>query len=105
MRGSDVHGRWDLSDGWEDSPEYAAAGWRMALAGAVHEQRTARGWTEAELAEASGLSEELVERIECSGVDPTMDVLQALGRAFGADAALTLAEPDPGLRFVPRAAA
>lgn len=37
-------------------------------------------------------------------MDPTVPVLQALGRAFQADATLALTESEPGLRFVPRAA-
>ncbi|WP_329492605.1 helix-turn-helix transcriptional regulator (plasmid) [Kitasatospora sp. NBC_01246] len=104
-RQSDVHTRWSMAaDGWESHPEYIAAGWRMALAGATFERRAALGWTQAQLAEAAGLTEELVEEIETSAVDPTVPVLQALGRAFQADATLALTESEPGLRFVPRAA-
>ncbi|MFG3229364.1 helix-turn-helix domain-containing protein [Kitasatospora sp. NPDC048194] len=104
-RASDVHTRWSMATGgWEEHPAYVAAGWRMALAGAVYEQRTARGWSHEQLAEAAGLATEVVEDIEDSAVDPSMEVLQALGRAFEADAQLALAEPDPGLRFVPRVA-
>ncbi|RPE26588.1 helix-turn-helix domain-containing protein [Kitasatospora cineracea] len=101
MRASDVHSRWELdADGWQHHPDYVAAGWRIALAGAVYEQRSARGWSEADLAEAAGLSEDQVEEIECSGVDPTPGILRALGAAFRADVLFATAGPEPGLRFV-----
>ncbi|WP_159401231.1 helix-turn-helix domain-containing protein [Streptomyces sp. NRRL B-24484] len=101
VRASDVHSRWQLdADGWEQHPGYAAAGWRMALAGAVYEQRTVRSWTEADLAEAAGLTEDQVEDIECSGADPTPDILQALGHAFRADVLFATAGPEPGVRFI-----
>lgn len=104
-RQSDTHTRWPMAaDGWDTHPEYLAAGWRMALAGATHERRSALGWTQAELAAAAGLPEDLVEEIECSSVDPTVPVLQALGRAFQADATLALTEDEPDLRFVPKVA-
>jgi transcriptional regulator with XRE-family HTH domain len=105
MSETGAHSRWDLSGGWEDSDEYRAAGRRMALAEAVHHQRSTHGWDEAELAERTGLTEDLIELIECSGAYPTLDLLQLLGTAFHADASLEVAEPgQTGLVFTPRAA-
>lgn len=51
------------------------------------------------LAARPGRSAE-VEDIECSGVDPTPEILQALGHAFRADVLFATAGPEPGVRFI-----
>lgn len=100
-----AHTRWDLTGDLTNDPDYRAAGWRMALAQVTYQQRTARGWSESDLAERTGLTVEQVEEIEESSVYPTVDVLTVLGHAFHADAFLATAEEgQEGITFTPRAA-
>lgn len=51
----------------------------------VKEFRESRGWTVADLAQRSGLSESQVNRIENDKREPSMESLQALASAFGCD--------------------
>ncbi|MFE3502957.1 multiprotein-bridging factor 1 family protein [Kitasatospora sp. NPDC059160] len=102
MRSSDRHGRWELTDDWEGSPEESAARWQVAFGEAVYGSRTARGWSEAELAERTGLTEDEIDRIEGSGVYPTVPLLEALGRAF--DAVAEIDGTDHAMTFADRAA-
>ena len=45
--------------------------------------RSERGWTQLQLAEASGLQQAEVSRIETGSANPTRDTLMKLGRPFG----------------------
>lgn len=51
----------------------------------VKELRESRGWTVAELATRTGLSESQVNRIENDKREPSMESLQALASAFGCE--------------------
>ncbi|MGP4109993.1 helix-turn-helix domain-containing protein [Streptomyces sp. 4N509B] len=70
----------------------------MALARAVHERRTALGWTQAQLAERAGLTQAKVSRIEGSDTVPALPLLTRLARAL--DASLTIAIDDGTTRLV-----
>jgi transcriptional regulator with XRE-family HTH domain len=49
----------------------------------VRTRRRARGLTQAQLAEAAGLSEEWVRRMERGGGTPSFETLEAMGTALG----------------------
>ncbi|WP_179852727.1 MULTISPECIES: helix-turn-helix transcriptional regulator [unclassified Streptomyces] len=80
-----------------------AAAMRMALAEAVYTRRAALGWTPAELAERAGLSEETVESIEESDVDPTLPLIERLAAAFDSTVRIDPAR-EPAMRFEAHAA-
>ncbi|NGN70436.1 helix-turn-helix transcriptional regulator [Streptomyces sp. A7024] len=48
----------------------------------MYGRRNALGWSAAELAGRAGMSEEEIERIEESGTDPTLGLLEQLAAAF-----------------------
>ncbi|MDT6985107.1 multiprotein-bridging factor 1 family protein [Streptomyces lusitanus] len=56
----------------------------MDFAQAVYDRRSALGWSTAELARRAGLSEEDVEAIEESGVEPTPELVERLATALEA---------------------
>ncbi|MEU4010736.1 helix-turn-helix domain-containing protein [Streptomyces pseudogriseolus] len=58
----------------------------MDFAQAVHDRRSVLGWSTAELARRAGLSEEEVETIEESGVEPTPELVERLAEALEAGA-------------------
>ena len=63
----------------------------------VRELRVARGWSQAHLAELSGLSVRTIQRIE-NGTHPGLESLKILGGVFGVDVVelrAQLAEPAP----------
>lgn len=49
----------------------------------VRELRTERGWSQAELAEAAGTSEEWVRKIERGAKSPSFDTVEAISSALG----------------------
>lgn len=49
----------------------------------VRELRAERGWSQAELAEAAGTSEEWVRRIERGARSPSFDTVEAISSALG----------------------
>ena len=61
---------------------YAAARLAFELGKAVREMREQRGWTQATLAEASGLTQPAVARFEAGGTVPTIPVLEPLANAL-----------------------
>ncbi|MGA5123641.1 helix-turn-helix domain-containing protein [Streptomyces pseudogriseolus] len=63
----------------------------MDFAQAVYDRRSVLGWSTAELARRAGLSEEDVEAIEESGVEPTQELVERLATALEAG-------PDPAPR-------
>jgi transcriptional regulator with XRE-family HTH domain len=75
----------------------------MDFAAAVHERRSALGLSSAELADRAGLPVEEIERIEESGVDPTLELIESLAEALYARA---LIDPraTPEFRFEDRCA-
>ncbi|MEJ2859567.1 helix-turn-helix transcriptional regulator [Actinomycetospora flava] len=75
----------DARDGYDDA--------RRAhdLGTAVRELRAARGWTQAQLAEAAGMTQSAVARLEAGGTMPTLPVLARLAEAMDADLVVRLA--------------
>ena len=70
---------------------YAAARLAFELGKAVREMREQRGWTQATLAEKSGLTQPAVARFEAGGTVPTIPVLERLASALGAELIVRLA--------------
>lgn len=75
---SGYHTGWKVPPEHREDPDYRAAGRRMDFAQAVYDRRTALGWSAAELARRTGMSEEGIESIEESGVDPTLELIELL---------------------------
>ncbi|MFM9447876.1 helix-turn-helix domain-containing protein [Streptomyces acidiscabies] len=94
---------WNVLPEHREDPAYRAAGRRMDFALAVYERRTALGLSSAELAERAGLAVEEVEHIEESGIDPTLELIEALAEALRSGA---LIDPraTPEFRFESHAA-
>jgi ribosome-binding protein aMBF1 (putative translation factor) len=69
---------------------YASARLAYELGRAVREMREQRGWTQAQLAEASGLTQPAVARFEAGGTVPTIPVLERLANALEADLVVRL---------------
>ncbi|MFI1354006.1 helix-turn-helix domain-containing protein [Streptomyces sp. NPDC020898] len=97
------HTSWTIPLEHREDPAYHAAGRRMDFAQAVYERRSALGWSTVELARRAGMSEEGIESIEESGVDPTLELIEQLATALESGARI-----DPGstpeFRFEERAA-
>lgn len=74
---------------------YAAAKLAYELGLAVRELRERRGWSQARLAQAAGMTQSAVARFEAGGTVPTLPVLERLARALDAELAV---------RFTPRSA-
>jgi HTH-type transcriptional regulator / antitoxin HipB len=53
------------------------------MAKRLRERREKRGWSQRELAEASGVSREYIARIELGQHDPTLSTLEKLAQALG----------------------
>jgi len=70
---------------------YAAARLAFELGKAVREMREQRGWTQATLAQASGLTQPAVARFEAGGTVPTIPVLERLANALEAELVVRLA--------------
>jgi ribosome-binding protein aMBF1 (putative translation factor) len=74
---------------------YEAARLAFELGAAVRELRLERGWSQAELASAAGMTQSTVARFEAGGTVPTLAVLGRIAKAL--DASLTVrveARPD-----------
>ena len=69
---------------------YAAARLAFELGLAVREMRERRGWTQAQLAQASGLTQPAVARFEAGGTVPTIPVLERLANALEAELVVRL---------------
>jgi ribosome-binding protein aMBF1 (putative translation factor) len=70
---------------------YAAARLAFELGQAVREMREQRGWTQTQLAQASGLTQPAVARFEAGGTVPTISVLERLANALEAELVVRLA--------------
>jgi len=62
--------------------------------GRIRQLRSARGWTQARLAEESGVDVATISRYENDDANPTIDTLDRLARALGSDLADIVA-PEP----------
>jgi len=75
-------------------PEVAAARTRLqpklALARQVLDLRLKRGWTQQELAERAGTKQANISRLENARLNPSIDMLQRIGNAFGLELAVIL---------------
>ena len=75
---------------------YDAARLAFELGRAVRELREQHGWSQTQLAQASGMTQSAVARFEAGGTVPTLAVLERLARALD----VTL-----DVKFAPRTAA
>lgn len=64
---------------------YQAARLAFDLGRRVRELRQQRGWSQAELARAAGMTQSAVARCEAGGTVPTLPVLDRLADALDAD--------------------
>lgn len=64
---------------------YEAARLAFELGAAVRELRVERGWSQAELAAAAGMTQSAVARFESGGTVPTLPVLGRVAQALDAD--------------------
>jgi len=69
---------------------YAATRLAYELGRAVRAMREQRGWTQAQLAAASGLTQPAVARFEAGGTVPTIPVLERLASALEAELVVRL---------------
>lgn len=97
------HTSWTVPPEHREDPAYRAAGRRMDFAQAVFERRSDLGWSAAELAHKAGMAEEDIDRIEESGVDPTLELLERLAEALESGARVD-PRASPEFRFEGRAA-
>ena len=61
---------------------YDAARLAFELGRAVRELRERRGWSQSQLAQASGMTQSAVARFEAGGTIPTLPVLERLAAAL-----------------------
>jgi ribosome-binding protein aMBF1 (putative translation factor) len=73
---------------------YEAARLAFELGAGVRELRLARGWSQADLASAAGMTQSAVARFEAGGTVPTLPVLGRIARALDADLTVRV-EPRP----------
>lgn len=85
----EVRGRRMAEPGAAES--YAATRLAFELGKSVREMREQRGWTQAQLAEAAGMTQSTVARFEAGGTVPTIPVLDRLAQALGAKLVVKLA--------------
>ena len=64
---------------------YDAARLALELGGGVRELRLKRGWSQADLASAAGMTQSAVARFEAGGTVPTLPVLGRIAQALDAD--------------------
>ncbi len=63
---------------------YEATRLAFELGASVRSMRERRGWTQARLADAAGMTQPAVARFEAGGTIPTLQVLERLARALDA---------------------
>jgi transcriptional regulator with XRE-family HTH domain len=66
---------------------------RQRVAESVKQLRTARGWSQEELAERAGNTGRHISLIETSKVNATVDVLASIASQFGVDVADLFGDP------------
>jgi transcriptional regulator with XRE-family HTH domain len=69
---------------------YAEADLASRMAEIVYRLRTAAGLTQTELARRMGTTQSSIARVEAGGSLPTLDLLDRVGRALGAQITLTV---------------
>lgn len=103
------HSRWKtirdrkLAEGFTEPADVAEARLEvrlsMALAKAVYDRRTAMGFTQAELASRTGLTQAKISRIEGSDTVPTLPLLSRLASALDASLDISLDEDESSVAF------
>jgi ribosome-binding protein aMBF1 (putative translation factor) len=73
---------------------YDAARLAFELGAGVRELRLTRGWSQADLASAAGMTQSAVARFEAGGTVPTLPVLGRIAQALDADLTIRV-EPRP----------
>ena len=97
------HTKWIIPDEEREHPDYVAAGKRLAFGQAVYDCRVQLGLSEADLAAHARLGEEEVEAIETGGVEPTLELIEALAQAMHAAVRIDPTATSP-IRFEAREA-
>lgn len=69
---------------------YLATKLAFELGRRVRRLREHRGWTQADLAQTSGMTQSAIARFEAGGTVPTLPVLYRLAEALDADLAITV---------------
>jgi transcriptional regulator with XRE-family HTH domain len=98
------HTRWVIPEEVREHPDYIAAGKRRVFGQAVYDCRAQLGLSEAQLAEHAGLDEDQVEAIETGGVEPTLELIEALARAMNAAVRFDPDNAEHPIRFEAHAA-
>ncbi|MGH3769232.1 MAG: helix-turn-helix domain-containing protein [Pseudonocardiaceae bacterium] len=86
---SELRDRRMVEPGAEGAYESARLAFELGVA--VRELRLARGWSQAELASAAGMTQSAVARFEAGGTVPTLPVLGRIARALDADLTVRVA--------------
>jgi transcriptional regulator with XRE-family HTH domain len=73
---------------------YDAARLAFELGRAVQELRERRGWSQSQLAQASGMTQSAVARFEVGGTVPTLPVLERLAAALDVDLSVSFEPRD-----------
>ncbi|MBO4208903.1 helix-turn-helix domain-containing protein [Micromonospora echinofusca] len=73
---------------------YDAARLAFELGRAVRELRERRGWSQSQLAQASGMTQSAVARFEAGGTVPTLPVLERLATALDVSLHVSFAPRD-----------
>lgn len=69
--------------------EYEATRLAYQLGKGVRELRERRGWSQAQLAQAAGMTQSAVARFEAGGTVPTLPVLERLAHALDTELAVS----------------
>jgi transcriptional regulator with XRE-family HTH domain len=101
---SGYHTKWAIPAEDREHPDYIAAGRRIAFGTAVYDCRAQLGLSEGDLAAHAGIDEDQVEAIETGGVEPTLELIEALARAMHAAVRLDPTDTAAPIRFEARAA-
>lgn len=83
-----THGTWVRTR--RHGEVYAATTRMIALAQAIHDARTARGWSQRQLAGESGVRQATISNIEGADHTPTLETLDRLAAALDLDVNVTL---------------
>ncbi|MEV7344054.1 hypothetical protein [Streptomyces sp. NPDC093544] len=100
---SGYHTSWKVPPEHREDPEYRAAGGGWTSPRRSTTGPSALGWRTAELADRADMSEEDIESIEESGVDPTLELIEQLTAALESGARID-PRTTPEFRFEGHAA-
>ncbi|GAA4058050.1 helix-turn-helix domain-containing protein [Nonomuraea soli] len=93
------HGKWNTlkakrlaGESAEEHPEYVQAGLDIQLGDMVRERRRALGLSQKEVAEAAGITQPALSRIEGGGGIPTLAMLDRIGKAMHTEFTFSVGE-------------